>query len=112
MEQAKLEREVRWLKRYAAASTALFAAVPASAFSNRNRGTARFTATEAERIRVVEPSCASMIPRTIASPSPAPLRSLGRACQKRSNGCCRCSGGIPGPVSVTENFAVSVPGST
>jgi hypothetical protein len=55
----------------------------------------------------MRPPCASTMPRAIASPSPVPFRSVRRACQNRSKTRGRCSGGMPGPASVTESHTSS-----
>jgi hypothetical protein len=51
--RAKLEHDVRFLKRYAIVSTTLFGALIAAAFSNSRN--ARFEVIDVERINVIEP---------------------------------------------------------
>src|SRR6202165_1439647 len=48
------------------------------------------------------PPCASTIPLEIASPSPAPWRSVREDCQLRSKTLGSCSGAIPLPLSTTD----------
>ena len=52
---SSIERDVRFLKRYAVVTTTLLVVLSVAAFTRSNRGVARFAEIDAERINIVEP---------------------------------------------------------
>ena len=52
------------------------------------------------------PPWLSTMPRTMCSPSPAPLRLAGSACQKGSNTFASCPASMPHPVSATSMLSI------